>query len=142
MGKSTKAGARTRKGRQGSWILVAVAVAAGLLLASRKSDAAHPTPRDMDHAEHIMDGRQFRGFERVQEVYRMAAAVPDVLDGIYCYCACSEHSGHYSLHDCFSSAHGARCDICMSEAALAYRMTRDGASLAEVREAIDALYRT
>ena len=133
---------RTRRSGRASWILVAVAVAGGLLLASRKSEAAHPTPRDMDHADHIMDSREFRGYERVQEVYRMAAAVPNVLDGIYCYCACSEHSGHYSLHDCFSSAHGARCDICMSEAALAYRMTRDGASLDEVREAIDALYRT
>ena len=141
MGKS-KTGARRGRRSAAPWIMVTVAVAAGLLLASRKSEAAHPTPRDMDHAEHIVDSRQFAGYERVQDAYRMAAAIPNVLDGIYCYCACAEHSGHHSLHDCFTSEHGARCDICMSEAALAYRLTRDGASLDEVRDAIDALYRT
>lgn len=72
----------------------------------------------------------------------MAAAIPDVLDGIYCYCACSEHSSHYSLHDCFTDNHAARCDICLTEAETAFGMAEKGAPLAEIRAAIDALYRT
>ena len=47
------------------------------------------------------------------------------------------HSG-YTVHD----DHAARCDICLSEADMAHRMHQDGASLDEIRTAIDRLYDT
>lgn len=119
-----------------------LAVLAVVLVSTRDAGAAHPEPRAMDHAGHVQDHARYVGHPRVAEVYQQAAAVAGVLDGIYCYCACSEHSGHYSLLDCFASDHGARCDVCLSEAALAHRMTLDGASLDEIRAAVDKLYRT
>jgi hypothetical protein len=70
------------------------------------------------------------------------AEIPHVIDGLYCHCACSEHSGHYSLLDCFHDDHGARCDVCLSEAAMAHRMHNDGESVDAIRDAIDRLYDT
>ncbi|MBT8461564.1 MAG: PCYCGC domain-containing protein, partial [Gemmatimonadetes bacterium] len=57
-------------------------------------------------------------------------------------CECAEHSGHYSLLDCFASDHGARCDICLSEATIAYQMTMAGESLDAVRKEIDSQFRS
>jgi len=50
--------------------------------------------------------------------------------------------GHHSLLTCFQSDHASGCDICLSEAEMAYRMTRQGASLSAIRNAIDAAYGT
>jgi hypothetical protein len=71
----------------------------------------------------------------------MAADIPQVLDGLYCHCDCSNHSGHRSLLTCFQDDHGAACDVCLTEAALAFRMTGEGRSLKEIRKAVDDLYR-
>jgi hypothetical protein len=76
----------------------------------------------------------------VAGIYAQAEEVKDVLDGVYCHCMCSEHSGHYSLLDCFKDDHAARCDICLSEAALAHKMHGEGASLQQIRDAVDGLY--
>ena len=70
----------------------------------------------------------------------MTAAVPHVIDGLYCYCHCSEHSSHYSLLECFQTDHAARCDICMSEATIAYEMSQDGASLSDIRDEADRTF--
>ena len=102
----------------------------------------HPEPRADAHHEHVVAGAQYAAYPRVAEVYELVAEIPHVIDGIYCYCACSEHSGHYSLLDCYKDSHAARCDVCLSEADMAYEMHQDGKSLAEIRTAIDRLYET
>jgi len=140
--RARAAGGTSGTGRKVLWAGALVAAVTVALITTRDAGAAHPEPREIDHAGHVEDHARYAAHPRVAEVYRQAAAVPGVLDGIYCYCACSQHSGHYSLLDCFASDHGARCDICLSEAALAHRMTRDGASLDEIRAAVDKLYRT
>jgi len=63
-----------------------------------------------------------------------------VLDGLYCHCECSKHSDHRSLLSCFESDHGAMCDICLGEAAMAFKMTQEGKNLSEIRSAIDARF--
>jgi hypothetical protein len=120
----------------------AAAVVAGLAIASRDADGHHPTPREGVHAGHVVDAARYAGHSRVEAAYRKAAEIPQVLDGLYCHCDCSQHSGHYSLLDCFRDDHAARCDVCMSEAELAHRMTQEGKSLDEIRTAIDAFYST
>lgn len=133
--------AKQRLKRRAGVLVLAVGAAFGLAMAAvRNLDAAHPRPRAMDHSAHVVAHEHYQAYPRVQEVYRQAAEVPHVLDGIYCYCRCSQHAGHYSLFDCFTSDHGARCELCLAEAAIAYRMTKEGGSLDEVRAAIDALY--
>lgn len=120
---------------------VVIAVVAGFL-AARDTGAAHPKPRSDAHAHHVVPASKYDGYPRVADVYAQAETTKSVLDGIYCYCECSRHSGHYSLLECFETDHGARCDICMSEAALAYRLTQDGKTLDQIRNAVDRLYGT
>jgi hypothetical protein len=65
-----------------------------------------------------------------------------VFDGLYCYCECKENFGHKSLLTCFESEHGASCDICLTEAAMAAEMHANGASLDAIRQAIDARFKS
>ncbi len=87
-----------------------------------------------------MDHAHFEGYPRVQATYKHAKKVPEVLDGLHCYCECGMHSGHYSLLDCFKSEHGAGCDICLTEAAMAYDLHNQGKSLHQIRTAIDNVF--
>ncbi len=100
----------------------------------------HPEPRPGLTGSTVVPASRYAQFARVSAVYGQAAEIPSVLDGLYCHCDCSQHSGHRSLLTCFESDHAAACDICMSEAAIAYRMTKSGRSLEEIRAAIDELY--
>ena len=121
-------------------IVAAALVAAAALVVIARPASAHPDPRaDITGAE-VVDAARYADYPRVAATYRMAAEIAPVLDGLRCYCECDQHSGHYSLLDCFRSDHGAACDICLTEAQVAYRMTREGRSLDEIRTAIDALY--
>jgi hypothetical protein len=132
--------------RHPAWILAgsaAAGLAAVAILASiqtRSAPSHHPTPRSAAEAGTVQNAALYAAYPRVEETYRMAAAVPQVLDGLYCYCDCSENLGHYSLLECFQSDHAAGCDVCLSEALTAYRMTQQGASLAAIRKAIDDVY--
>jgi hypothetical protein len=100
----------------------------------------HPTPRAASEQSQVVLAAHYAQYPRVEQAYEMAAAVPHVLDGLYCHCSCAEHSGHYSLLDCFASDHGAHCDVCMSEALIAYQMTLNGASLDAIRAEVDRTY--
>ena len=135
---------RPARSRHPAWILVASAGAAFLVLAVISqvggTGALHPTPRVVEMASDVVPAARYASEPRARQAYQMAAAVPGVLDGLYCYCHCSEHSGHYSLLDCFTSDHAATCDICMSEAEIAHEMTREGASLTDVRGEVDRTY--
>ena len=119
-------------------VLVALLGLAGVFVATRPASADHPEPRGSTPA--VMSPSAFAGYPRIQETYRMVAEIPHVIDGLFCYCECEDHSGHYSLLDCFRDEHGAGCDICMTEAQIAYRMTKEGRSLQEIRAEIDGLY--
>lgn len=144
---------KTARGRRGGtswkesglvWIGGGALILALLVVPTLDLGAAehHPEPRADAAHQHVVPATHYASYPRVAQIYSMVAAVPDVIDGIYCYCACSEHSGHYSLLDCFKDNHAARCDVCLSEAALAHRMHEDGASLDEIRTAVDRLYDT
>lgn len=137
-----------RRWRAATWYKVGggAAVVLALMLAyvgMNWADGHHPTPRaEVAHASHVLPGERYEAYPRVEQVYSQVAAVPMIVDGIYCYCRCVEHSGHYSLLDCFASDHAAGCDVCLSEAAMAHQMTQDGHDLKAIRTAIDARYRS
>ena len=100
----------------------------------------HPDPRPEITGGTVVPASRYASYARVGAVYAQAAEVAAVLDGLHCYCDCSRHSGHRSLLTCFETDHAAACDVCLTEAAIAYRMTKDGRSLDEIRDAIDELY--
>jgi hypothetical protein len=86
----------------------------------------------------------------VQAAYEFAARHPEVLQYVPCFCGC-EHLGHGGNDDCFVSArddegnvtwdpHGMGCTICIDVARDAMRMRATGASVADIRLAIERTY--
>lgn len=118
-------------------LILAAVVAVGV---TNRQAAAHPTPRTNIEAEEVVPHAHYQGYPRVQAVYKQAAQIPEVLDGLHCYCECGDHSGHYSLLDCFKSDHGAGCDICLTSVSMAYDLNKEGKSLEEIRAAIDEVF--
>lgn len=100
----------------------------------------HPEPRANAESLPTAPPSRYAGYDRVSRVYAMAEAAKSTLDGLYCYCRCREHSDHYSLLTCFQTDHGAGCDVCLGQAALAYQMAQRGASLDEIRQETDRRY--
>lgn len=129
------------------WIMSG-SVLAGLLVVALiagprgGSSGHHPTPRVDVHTMHTMPAARYASYPGVGEVYEMAAAIPEVLDGIFCYCYCHDNFGHYSLLDCFMDDHGAGCDVCLQEAMMAYQMTQQGSSLDQIRQSVDQQFQT
>lgn len=97
----------------------------------------HPAPRADAAKQLTVDPARYTGYPRVRLIYAMTAEIKPTLDGLYCYCRCAEHMGHRSLLTCFQSDHGAACDVCLGQAALAYWMKNRGASLDEIRRETD-----
>jgi len=69
--------------------------------------------------------------------YELAAKIPTTLHQQPCYCYC-DRMGHNSLHSCFESAHGARCDICLKELYYSYSEHKKGKTAAQIRKGIIA----
>jgi hypothetical protein len=119
-------------------LLVLVLGAAGYsLLAPTANATEHPTPRPGITAAAVQPPGRYADDPRIAQVYAEVAQIAAVADGLYCHCDCSKHSGHRSLLTCFEDDHGSGCDICLGEAHLAYTMTQQGASLEQIRTAID-----
>ena len=75
----------------------------------------------------------FNGYAR--HAYHVAEEMPGVLSQQPCFCECRS-SGHRSLLFCYTSAHAAGCDICIRETYLAERLTNEGQSPSDIRDAI------
>ena len=84
--------------------------------------------------------------------YEFAARHPEVLKHVPCFCGC-ERNGHGNNEGCFVarrnadgspewSPHGIGCGICIDVAVAARQMHASGATVAEIRRAIDQKYRS
>lgn len=103
-----------------------------------EKNGLHPAPRAGITAARVLPADSVG--ERGREVYTMAARIPGLLDGLYCYCDCHERDGLRSLLECFENRMASTCGICLGQARLAYEMHDRGKSLDEIREAIDQEY--
>src|SRR5436190_13169729 len=83
------------------------------LLPQRAEASQHPTPRAGITAAKVLPASQFATDNDIGRVYAMAKEIPEILDGIYCYCHCSKHFHHRSLLTCYETDHASMCDICM-----------------------------
>ncbi len=86
----------------------------------------------------------------VQTAYQFAAANPDVMKNIPCYCGCG-NIGHTSNYSCYVSSvddkgkiafdnHALGCSICVDITQDVMRMLRDGKSPQDARAYIDTTY--
>ena len=86
----------------------------------------------------------------VQTAYQFAAANPDIMKDIPCYCGCGG-IGHTSNYSCYVSSvddkgniafdnHALGCSICVDITQDVMRMLRDGKSPQDARAYVDATY--
>ncbi len=86
----------------------------------------------------------------VQTAYQFAAANPDIMKNIPCYCGCG-NVGHTSNYNCYISnvddkgnirwdSHALGCSICVDITQDVMRMLKDGKSPQEARAYIDGTY--
>ncbi|TLS50857.1 hypothetical protein FE782_17555 [Paenibacillus antri] len=89
--------------------------------------------------------------QAIRNAYLIAGHSIDVLASIPCYCGCGESAGHRSNLNCFVAEakedgavvwddHGTRCAVCIEIAVEAAVLKKEGLSLKEIRETIDAKY--
>lgn len=98
----------------------------------------HPTPRPGIDASRVVPASALTGHPKAMPVFDMVREIPQVIDGIQCYCGCAELPESYSLLSCYEGEGMARaCQICQGEARLAHRLHTEGKSLDEIRDAID-----
>ncbi len=77
---------------------------------------------------------------RVQRAYRIAAAIPETLNKLYCWCGCIE-GGMRSNLECFESEHAANCEVCLAGADVGWELRQKGVTdPAKVQQALDARY--
>jgi hypothetical protein len=87
----------------------------------------------------------------VKEAYQFAAANPDVMKAIPCYCGCGS-IGHTSNYSCYVAGegpdgglefdnHAMGCSICVDITQDAIRLQKQGRSVPEIRAYIDDSYR-
>ena len=87
----------------------------------------------------------------ITEVYDFAGRRPDILEFVPCFCGC-ESAGHLANAHCFVQSrnedgsvaaweqHGLGCAVCIDVAQDSMRLAASGASVSDVREAIEAKY--
>lgn len=85
-----------------------------------------------------------------KEAYAYAAAHPETLSYVPCYCGCGQHSGHRSANDCFIGNrngneityddHGANCAMCVDIAVMTKKNLAQGKTLAQARQAVVQKY--
>lgn len=91
--------------------------------------------------------------EVIRASYEFAARHPEVLNYIPCFCGC-ERAGHKGSHDCFVASrdtrgrvtawdhHGIECSVCLDVAYSSMQMKNSGASVADIRAAIDRKFKS
>jgi len=102
--------------------------------------AEHPTPREGVDASKVIPTDELMN-PTVSDLFDEIRRIPEVADGVFCYCGCSNLPGHYSLLSCYEpGGTGQWCEICQGEARLVVRRHKEGQSLDQIRRAIDARY--
>jgi hypothetical protein len=86
----------------------------------------------------------------VQQAYQFAAANPQIMTQLPCYCGCGD-MGHTSNYACYVSgvsaegkvtydSHALGCSICVDITQDAIRLLKQGKSVAEIRQYVDDTY--
>jgi hypothetical protein len=106
---------------------------------SAQSTPSTQAPTDVARVNKVLDPAGFSD-PQVRAAYEAAKQYAHVLEEVYCYCRCKENIGHRALVECFETGHATNCSVCLNEAVIAAKMTKDGKTPKEIQKAIDALY--
>jgi hypothetical protein len=72
--------------------------------------------------------------------YRVAKEIPEVIDGLHCYCECKKNFGHKSLLTCYVNRHAEHCSVCINEALMAHKLHKEGKDVVSIRKAVDKAF--
>ncbi len=101
----------------------------------------HPTPRPGIDASHVLKPDQLKDAALAIPAFDEVRQIPEIVDGIRCHCGCATDKKRYSLLSCYEGDGMAReCHTCQGQGRMAFRLHKEGKSLAEIRDAIDAKY--
>lgn len=104
-------------------------------------DVVHPEPRPGITAARVLPNESLADHPDAITAFEQVRQIPQVVDGIGCYCGCATRQGFYSLLSCYEGEGMAMmCEVCQGQGRLAFRLHRDGKTLDEIRAAIDARY--
>ena len=105
-------------------------------------DGPHPTPRKGITAARVVPAAKLEDESHsARTAFEEVRQVPGIVDGIRCHCGCADNDGSYSLLSCYEGDGMARhCQLCQGQGRMAYRLHREGRTLAEIRAAIDERY--
>ena len=87
---------------------------------------------------------------QVQQAYQFAAANPEVMQQVPCYCGCGD-MGHTSNYACYVGGknadgtlifdtHALGCSICVDITTDTMRLLKEGKSIPEIKAYIDQIY--
>ena len=98
----------------------------------------HPDPRPGITAAKVPAAADLT-HKNAGKTFDQVRQIPQIIDGIRCHCGCAENPDYYSLLSCFEGQEpmAQHCAICQSQGRLAFRLSREGQSLAAIRIAID-----
>src|SRR5688572_32972755 len=110
-----------------------------LMSVAARRFSVHPKPRAGITSARVLHADQLRGVDGdVVKIFNMVREIPQVVDGIYCYCGCDEMPDHYSLLSCYEGEAMAQgCVICQGEGRMVYDLHKKGKTLEQIRAAID-----
>jgi len=122
------------------WIIAAAAIGLVVIVGfgARQMRAAADSNGGGASASLTQDPSLYAGDTR--QAYVVARDHPELLAQLDCYCGCEQNEGHKNLFDCFRTAHGASCDICIGEAVTAGQMLSQGTPIDQIRDALRARY--
>lgn len=108
--------------------------------AGRGRRSEHPDPRPGVDASKVLEAEDLR-HPAAAPVYDMVREIPEIVDGIRCYCGCADIPGYYSLLTCYEEGGMAQmCEICQGQARAVHAGWKQGLSLDEIRGAVDFRY--
>lgn len=105
------------------------------------SPLPHPVPRPGITGAKVLTKAQLSATPKLIPLFDSVREIPQVVDGIRCNCGCTDPPAFYSLLSCYEAKGMAReCVVCQRQARLAVRLHREGKSLDQIREAVDAKF--
>jgi hypothetical protein len=118
-------------------LALAMAADARALRPAARRHGDHPTPRPNIDASKVLRSEDLADHPGVIPLFDSVRAIPQVVDGIRCYCGCDERPDSYSLLSCYEDGMAKHCYVCQGEGGLVARMHGEGKTLEEIRAAID-----
>jgi hypothetical protein len=110
------------------------------------ADSRVPKMAPLEHMPHEVQ----KAPQAVREAYQFAAASPEIVEQLPCYCGCGTF-GHTSNYDCYVAGvdpdgtitydmHAIGCAICVDITQDAMAQMRRGKSLAEIKNYVEVKY--